>query len=746
MDAVDMVTGEQPEIAVMLDGVPVTREQAEQAMRAEVDRLHGYFTKMRDRWVEHRATSGVERRWRRAQELYLGSSDERHNVFEETLRSGPPSRQKRQARRSRVVVNIVRPKVDQAVARLCEILLPTDDRNWGIKPTPDPQIAQFSGDQRQTRDPATGQPTGRTADQEVKFIQEAARLAAQGMERKIDDALTECSFNGQSRKVVEDGVRLGTGIMWGPFPATQQSKVWMPQADGTAVMQFNSAIVPSTEWADPWDVFFDPACGNDHQRGRGVFRRRPATRKELRRLVGLPGYDPDAIREVLRAEPRAVRVAEGRVMRETIQDDSYELWEYHGEVEPDEFEVLTSRMEGDPITNVSNGVLVMVNDTVIGALDAFTSDGSLPCDVWCWRKSDDSPYGYGLPDELENQQSVVNAAWRQVMDNASVTMGGQIVAKKGQVIPMDGSYEITPLKVWYAKDELQDVRQAFGVFEFNAHLEELLAIAKTAMEMADVESSMPQLLGGEKGSAPDTVGGMVMLYQNASAVLRQRVKLYDDAITRPHLGRYYDWFMANDNDPAIKGDFEVDARGSTSLLERDIQNQALLNLANVTNNPRYVPHLKEREELRLILRAFRVNPEELLKDEEQVKQEQAEAAKNGVQDPRIASAQLNFQAKQLDMQDRQQQREFESQRNDNEMQFKQDQLAYNSSREQAEYELAQTESAINRDSTLLKLQQDASLTREATAARERLETLKIENQRQIFNAEADMKMRTGQGI
>jgi hypothetical protein len=342
---------------------------------------------------------------------------------------------------------------------------------------------------------------------------------------------------------------------------------------------------------------------------------------------------------------------------------------------------------------------------------------------------------------------VVNSAWRQVMDNGRTSLGGQIVIKKGMIIPQNGSYEITPNKIWLAKDELDDVRAAMTVFEFNSHLEELLAIAQAAMQFADVESSMPQIMGGEQGSAPETVGGMVMLYNNANAVLRQRVKLYDDTITRPHIGRYYDWKMANDPDPKIKGDYEIDARGSTALIERDIQNQALLNLANITNNPRYIPHLREREELKAILKAFKVNPEELLKPEDQVKQEmEAQAQQGAPQDPRIAAAQMNMQAKQMELQDRQAQREFEMQRNQGDMAIKQQQVEYNAQREQAEYEIAMTEAGIERDLALTKLGQDAQLTREQIAAKERLEALKIDNQRQIFNAEAALRVNTGAGI
>ena len=722
-------------MAVMVGDEMITAEQFEHMQKQEIERLHGMFTKMRDQWVQHRATSDVEKRWRRNAQLYFGERTESTGEFENTLRNGPPARKAVDGNRSRVVINIVRPKVDQAVARMCEILFPVDDRNWGIKPTPMPDLANMVNNNAQTVDPVTKKPTGMTAHEEAKIVMEAAKQAAEAMERSIDDSLTECKFNGESRKGVEDGVRLGSMVLYGPFPARQTSKAWLPQPDGTQAMQINESVVPASMRLDPWDCFFDPSCGNDHQRGRGFFFRRNVTRKELRQLVGLPGFDADCIREVLRQPPNRVRVAEQRVLRETIKEDSYEMWTYHGEIEPDEMEMISSRT-GDPLTDVSFGVLVIVNDKIIGAMPSWVPDQTLPVDVWNWRKSDDSPFGYGLPDELEHQQRVVNAAWRQVMDNGRTSLGGQIVMKKGMVIPQNNSWEITPNKIWLAKDDLADVRQAFSVFEFNSHLQELLSIAQAAMQFADMESGMPQIMGGEQGSAPETVGGMVMLYNNANAVLRQRVKLYDDAVTRPHISRYYDWKMANDPDPDIKGDFEVDARGSTALIERDIQNQALLNLANITNNPRYIPHLKEREELKAILKAFKVNPEELLKPEDQVAQEQQAQAEQGApQDPRIAAAQIKAQVDMAKIEDGKEARALQAQ-----------QIDYNKQREQAEYEIAMTEASIERDVTLLKLDQAERLAMSSQQSKERLETLKIDNERQIFNAEAALKVRQGSGI
>lgn len=724
------------ELAYQVGDKFVNEEDFKSMQRAELDRLYALFTQMRDKWVQARATlTDVEKRWRKNTDLYYGDNINTPNEFENTLRNGPPARKAQDGNRSRVVINIVRPKVDQAISRMCEILFPVDDRNWGLKPTPLPELATMVGNDTPTVDPMTGQPTGFTANEEADAIMQAAKEACEGMERSIDDSLTECHYNGECRKGIDDGVRLGTMILHGPFPARQSSKVWIPQANGMQMLQINESIVPASERLDPWDVFFDPSCGNDHQNGRGFFVRRMVTRKQLRKLVGIPGYDEEAIREVLRQEPKRIRVTEGRVVRDMVREDSYEMWTYHGEIEPDEMEMLSSRT-GDPLTDVEFGVLVIVNDKVIGAIESWVPDKTLPVDVWCWRKRDDSPFGYGLPDELEQQQRVVNAAWRQVMDNGRTSLGGQIVIKKGMIIPQNGSYEITPNKVWLAKDELDDVRAAMTTFEFASHLEELLAIANSAMQYADMETGMPQLMGGERGSAPETVGGMVMLYNNANSVLRMRVKLYDDNITRPHLERYYDWKMANDPDPAIKGDFEVDARGSTALIERDIQNQALLNLAAITNNPRYIPHLKEREELKAILKAFKVDPESMMKPEDQVAQEMEAAAQQGrPEDPRIAAAQIKAQVDMAKLEDGKEARGLQAQ-----------QVEYNRQREQAEYEIAMTEASLNRDMTLVKLDQDAQLTREEINARERLEALKIDNERQIFNAEAALKVRQGSGI
>lgn len=711
-----------------------------------VRRVHASMVGMRDLWVRHRAQSGVESRWRKSKILFDGSQNKAEDAFVESLKNGAARRLPPQ-QRSRLIVNIVRPKVEQAVARICEILLPTDGKNWGINSSPVPEdIKKMVGDYRPTVIPGTSTPTGLTAHHEASAYLKAVEDAREGMEKAIDDDLQEGAYNAEQRKVIEDGVKLGTGVLFGPMPSAQYSSRWSYQPGlGMRKVQ-TKKIVPRSYRYDPWDVWFDPACGNDHQRGQGVWLLKRATRKELRDLAEAPGFSADRIRKILNTAPTRVTVANGRVTRTNCTEDTYELWTYYGAIEPDQMTLCSWGTNGDPLTDVDYGAVVMCQDEIIGAMPYWLDEKKLPCDVWCHRKSDESPYGHGLPEDLEHQQAAVIAAWRQVMDNGRNASGGQVVIGDG-VEPADGKMTITPNKAWRAKEGV-DVPKAFAVFNFNAHLQELLAIADAAMKFADQEVNMPQLLSGDQGKAPpETLGGMVMLFSNATAVLRYRCKLYDDHITTPHIGRYFDWHMQYNPDESIKGDMEVIAIGSTALLERDIANQGALNMANITSNERYQPYVDPKKELKVILKAMRQKPEDIMYTDEELGQKEEEARNAPPpQDPQVLRAQAVVQAKQMDIEDRKEQRAFDAQRAQEDAALKRETLQYNREREQEESHIAMTDMALTRDTTILKLDQTERLARDAQAAKERMQALDLDQDRQIFNAEAALKTSMGTGI
>ena len=230
-------------------------------------------------------------------------------------------------------------------------------------------------------------------------------------------------------------------------------------------------------------------------------------------------------------------------------------------------------------------------------------------------------------------------------------------------------------------------------------------------------------------------------------VLRQRVKLYDDDITTPHVGRYYDWEMMNNDDPRIQdADMQVDARGSTALLERDIQNQATLNLASVTSNPRYQAFLDPKAELEVILKAFRIQPDQVMATDEQIKKNLDNAAKAQPQDPRIQSAQMTLEAKKMDIADRKEQRQVDQQIEASDQQQKTQELAARNQIEQMQLNqtMQHDQNALNLEE--LKLASAQQIPAAELEQRAGLEHLRLDSERQAMNAELAVKVRMGSGI
>jgi hypothetical protein len=107
---------------------------------------------------------------------------------------------------------------------------------------------------------------------------------------------------------------------------------------------------------------------------------------------------------------------------------------------------------------------------------------------------------------------------------------------------------------------------------------------------------------------------------------------------------------------------------------------------------------------------------------------------------------MDMQMKQMDLQDKQAQREFELMRNQKELEFRYQNLQYNAMREQSEAEQSAIDAQLQRELAVAKMQQDGQMTREELNRKERLEMIKITDGRERFNAEAALRVRTGAGI
>ncbi len=702
----------------------------------------------RDEAVQFRAASGVERRWREDEELFDGLGEEGSAKMIDYATGEAYLQNTKGPKRSKVIVNIVRGKCETAEGRFADIQLPTDDRNWGLKPTPVPEIAEALKDQRQAARIEDGQPLVQNgqpirisdvAKSELERIKE--RMA--GMELEIEDQLNECQFNAECRKAIRSAVRLGTGILKGPNVVKKIERAWVKQTDPSGadvyVMEMRENFQPASKCVDCWSVYPDPNCGESIATAAYIWEREEILPRDVRNLVGVEGYFEEQIRAVLTEDPKktTVNVDKGgkyKVERTAVEKgQAYEKWEYYGDLNKEDLLALGCEVEDTWQESVS-ACVVFINDKPVKVQLNTLDSGELPYDFFQWTSVTDSPWGIGIPRMMKWHQRILTSAWRAMMDNAGDSAGANIILGPG-VEPDDGKWEITGKKIWRALGDTEDVRAAFAQFQVANNQQDLQRIIELVLRFIDMETSIPMLFQGEKGGAPETLGATNIMVDANNVALRTRVKRWDDQITFPHIRRYYDWNMQYNENSEIKGDYNVDARGTSVLLEKDQQSQSLMEIMAAKQDPDFAVMIDWKKAIKQLLKQKRLDimkSEEDLESIEKQRQQQPQQ-----QDPRVEGsiqvatirAEGDLQKEELkqksDMRELELKRETmiseleakrqmmeEEQRHEREMKMMDYQMKMMEFSQQSGLSLQKIKSELARDAAKIRLQEKLSMRKE----------------------------------
>jgi hypothetical protein len=631
----------------------------------------------------------IEKRWLADLEQYHGKYDE---TTLKNLKAG---------NKSQLFVNMTRPKTDAMTARLEDLLFPTDDKNWGIRPTPVPSLTEEAEAAVEQAEQLAEQATAAMASQtgedpqamqqavEMAALADAARNKADSlnaildeakrraalMETEIEDQLKESHYHAVARDQIESGAKIGTGVTKGPVTGDVLRKGWKPTETGEFAIDMSAGDTPSMRYVDVWNWYPD-LDARTVEESDGFFERHLLNPKGLRKLAKTPGFSKEAIRRLLGIKPQATTPNYLVTMRnitgqnQEITNDRYHVWEYTGCLTAEDMrdlalatgdmDTLNDLEETDPLDEL-NAVVWFCQGEVL-KFSIYPYDSGEPIySVFNLIKDDSSIFGYGIPWVMRDAQRALNAAWRMMMDNAGLGTGPQIVINPKFIEPQNGSWEITPNKVWLFKEDTPKDARAFDQFNIEMHQGALAAIIQIAQKHIDDETALPQIAQGEQGShITKTAQGMSILMNATNTVFRRIVKNFDDDVTVPTIRRFYDWNMQFNEKPEIKGDYEVDARGSSVLLVREMQSQNLLMIAlQLGGHPIYGPMLKHADLLRKIFQAHLIPTAEVVlsdKDFERIAKEQAaaqaeqegaQAGDGGAAAAEMKAAELEFKREEL---------------------------------------------------------------------------------------------------
>lgn len=555
--------------------------------------------------IDGRAASGIERCWIEDEEFYEGIDDLNRHESHNNWHTKPPGQANPQvsSNESTIFVNITRPYVDAAAAKVGDIMLPTDDRPWSLSATPVPELLDMakgklpqpvqdgmveSGVPQEVQ----GQVADIEAEQAAKLIEEA-KSKAEKAEKRIEDWMVEGQWHAEVRKGLDDCCKVGSMVLKGPVPMAKKAMMFK---DGALVVSLETK--PVSKRIDYWNFFPDPACGDSIHNGAFTWERDFITPKTLEALKLDDDYLAPQIDLCLAEGPKKATDARTQTSKHEVDDkDLYEIWYFHGQARREDLEAAGCKCKDDTVSIPA--MIAMVNDRVIKARLNPLDTGEFPYDIMPWQRLKNLPWGAGVGRQIRTPQRIVIGGTRTLMTNAGRAAGPIIVRLSSTVSPMDGTNDITPWKQ-YEMTEGADVTKAFQVYEIPDRQASLMGVIQFGLKMAEDVTGLPLLLQGQAGAAPETLGGQQLVDRNASGVLRRIARTIDDCVTEPHVRRYYAWLLQYGKDEE-KGEFVIDARGSTALVERELYKNEVNQLLQASLNPAFGldPELVMAEHLRV---------------------------------------------------------------------------------------------------------------------------------------------------
>lgn len=558
----------------------------------------------------------VERRWIEDLRQFKGVYD--------------PETQKRleDNKRSRIFLRLTRAKVKSTNARMADMLFPAGDKNWTISPTP---VPTHDLESYKPEIMAILQARGNVDEKAMhEALQQVTKERCASMSKEIDDQLEEGGYESECRKVIASGNLLGTGILKGPMGSPRHEKRWRRGNSGWSIGGV-SKQKPTFSFVPVWHYYPDPEAV-DRESCKFEIEWRPMNKIQFQALENDPAFMPEAVREVLRRFPngdsnqleqwesdlRTVTKHEANKPGPTRRFVVLERW---GSLSGKELSA-AGLTELDPELDYEAQVWVCGGVVIRAQINPYDT-GSRPFKLYYFDKDETSIFGEGIPSIMRDTQRGANTSIRALTDNAAASSIPMFEINMDLMHDSESDTDsVVAGRTFKRKGRGPDSQYpAVRVIDIPTRTEQFMALLKLFIEMGDETTTLPRYTYGSNdgSSVSKTVGGLSMLMGQANISLKESVKAWDDGITSPFISDMYAWNMQFSERADIKGDFDVIARGSSSLVAKEVRANALA--AFTLDILKGAPELaKKRELFAERARNLDLDPDVFLMSEEEAQQ------------------------------------------------------------------------------------------------------------------------------
>ena len=437
-----------------------------------------------------------------------------------------------------------------------------------------------------------------------------AMVAAKKMEKKIHDQLEESGANKQLRHTSFEMALFGTGIMKGPFAIDKEYPNWNEEGEYDPTIK----TVPSTSHVSVWNFYPDPDAYNMDE-AEYVIERHRMTRSQMRGLKSRPFFRKESI-------DKAIQTGESydkKYWEHDMEDDDqqsgsperYEVLEFWGYVDTDVLEENGVRIprELKNAEQVNVNVWICNNEVLRLVLNPFKPT-RIPYYAVPYELNPYSFFGVGIAENMDDTQTLMNGFMRMAIDNAALSGNLIIEVDETNLVPGQ-DLSVYPGKIF----RRQGGAPGQGIFgtKFPNVANENMQLFDKARVLADESTGFPSFAHGQTGvsGVGRTASGISMLMSAANGSIRNVVKNVDDYLIGPLGKAFFAFNMQFDFDKEIKGDLEVKASGTESLMANEVRSQRLMQFMGVASNPALMPFVKSDYIIREIAKSMDLDPDKV---------------------------------------------------------------------------------------------------------------------------------------
>ena len=448
-----------------------------------------------------------------------------------------------------------------------------------------------------------------------------AQKAARRMEKLIHDQIDESKGSSEIRNALLESALLGTGIVKGPFNFNKKLHKWDTDEEGERNYNPLEVRVPRIEFVSCWDFYPDPSATSIEE-CEFVVHRHKMNKSQLRQLRNMPYFDEDAIRNAIQEGANY----EEKDFESQLKDDAraedyetnFEVLEYWGIMDAEYARDVGIELDEsiDDLDEVQINAWVCGSNLLRAVVNPFTPY-RLPYHAFPYERNPYNFFGIGVAENMDDSQQIMNGHARMAVDN--LAMAGSLVFDVDESALVGGqSMEIYPGKIFRRQAGMPG--QAIHGLKFPNTAPENMMMFDKFRQLADEQTGIPSYSHGQTGvqSMTRTASGMSMLLGASSLNIKTVVKNLDDFLLRPLGEAFFQWNMQFfEGGLDVKGDLEVKATGTNSLMQKEVRSQRLTMFLQTAQSPAIAPFVKISKLVSELAYSLDLDPDEILNDPEE---------------------------------------------------------------------------------------------------------------------------------